>query len=148
MTQASYSQSDPGSYGGNPQPQRAKVRRVDRDADAALDRDLKIVEKLADLLDSKFSVAGIRFGYDSIIGLIPGVGDIATGVLALYPIYLAGRHNLGGIVIARMLANVGIDVLVGTIPLVGDAFDVAFKANLKNVALFRAAALKRRGYRE
>lgn len=140
MTQASYAHA----HDDASRPQPAKVRRVDPVAEAALERDLKIAENLADLLDSKFSVAGVRFGLDSIIGLVPGVGDVATGILALYPIYLAGRHNLGGWVIARMLGNVAIDVIGGTIPLIGDIFDVVFKANRKNVALFREAAAKRR----
>jgi hypothetical protein len=91
-----------------------------------LDRDLERVDVLSKLLDSQFSIAGIRFGWDALIGLIPVAGDITTGALALYPVYLAGRHGLGAWTIGRMLGNVGLDLLVGAIPLLGDVFDVAF----------------------
>ena len=119
---------------------RVEVRAVDSE----LDRDLARIEWLARSLDSKFSIAGIRFGWDSIIGLVPAVGDVATAALALYPIYLAGRHELGSWTIARMLGNVGVDVLVGAVPLAGDLFDVAFKANKRNLELFRTAAQRKR----
>src|SRR5688500_13614923 len=122
------------------QPLRVEVRAVDSE----LDRDLARIEWLARSLDSQFSIAGIRFGWDSIIGLVPAVGDVATAALALYPIYLAGRHELGSWTIARMLGNVGVDVVVGAIPLAGDLFDVAFKANKRNLELFRAAAHRKR----
>jgi hypothetical protein len=107
---------------------------------------LRVARWLADNLDAKFSVGGVRFGYDSLIGLIPGIGDVATGVLALYQIYVAGRHNLGGWTIARMLGNVLLDVLIGLVPLVGDLADVAFKANRRNLALLIKAAQKQGVY--
>ena len=112
---------------------------------ANLRRDLAIADRLAESLDSKFSVAGIRFGWDSIVGLVPGVGDLATTLLGLYPVYLAGRHDLGGWTILRMLGNIGLDFLVGLVPLLGDVFDVAFKSNRRNLELFKAAAARRHG---
>ena len=139
------SSSEPESAGRRvePEPTRVEVRPVGSPA-SELERDLQRVEWLARALDSQFSIAGIRFGWDSIIGLVPGVGDVATAALALYPVYLAGRHDLGGLTIARMLGNVGVDALVGAVPLAGDVFDVAFKANRKNVELFRKAAERKR----
>lgn len=102
------------------------------------------VRKLATLLDSQFEVAGIRFGWDSIIGLIPGAGDLITGGIALYPLYIARKHRLGRWAMMRMAANVGTDALLGAVPVVGDAFDVVFKANKKNLAILEKAVLKRR----
>ena len=124
-------------------PQRVQVRSTE--ASDELRRDLAIADRLATLLDSQFNIAGVRFGLDGIIGLVPGVGDGITALLSLYPIYLAGRHNLGGGVIARMLGNVGLDFLVGLVPVLGDFFDVAFKANRRNFKLFRQAVDKKYG---
>ncbi len=121
--------------------QKVTVRPVD----PALARDLARVERLARMLDTRFSVAGVRFGWDTIIGLVPAVGDLATAGLALYPVYLAHRHGLGMGTMVRMLGNVGVDALVGTVPVAGDLFDVAFKANKRNLELFRKAVGRKRG---
>lgn len=95
------------------------------------------INKLADLLDSKFVIPGthIRFGWDGIIGLIPVIGDTLTLLPQLYLLYEAWRTKVGVWTIIRMLANVLIDWLVGAIPVVGDLFDVAFKSNLRNARL-------------
>ncbi len=123
--------------------QRVHVRSAE--ANDELRRDLAIADRLSTLLDSQFNIAGVKFGLDGIIGLVPGVGDGITGLLSLYPIYLAGRHNLGGTTIARMLGNVGIDFIVGLVPVLGDFFDVAFKANRRNFKLFREAVDRKFG---
>jgi hypothetical protein len=84
-----------------------------------------------------FRVPDIRFGLDAILGLVPGLGD---GVLALpsaYVVLTAHRMGVSRFTLARMGANVGIDMLLGAIPLFGDLFDIGFKANRKNVALLR-----------
>ncbi len=96
---------------------------------------------LARLLDRAVQVPGTRIGLglDGLLGLIPGVGDAAGGVLSLYILLLAWRAGVPGPVLARMAANVGIDVLVGTVPVLGDIADFAFKANLRNVELFDRA---------
>jgi hypothetical protein len=101
--------------------------------------DLQRVRQLAELLDSKFSVAGIRFGLDSIVGLIPGVGDIATLLTGLYPIYIAQKHGIGLPTRARMLGNLLLDAGVGAVPLLGDLFDLAYKANMKNLRILEKA---------
>lgn len=79
----------------------------------------------------------IRFGWDSILGLVPGVGD----TLAMAPAFYIMReaHDMGASrpVLARMAGNIGIDWLVGLVPLVGDIFDVGVKSNTRNVALLR-----------
>lgn len=98
---------------------------------------IREMEELADLLDSRFRVPGtsIRFGLDSLLGLVPGVGDGATAIAALYVVLRAHRLGVPRHLVLRMLGNVGLDALVGTIPLVGDLFDLGFKANRRNVAL-------------
>lgn len=92
---------------------------------------------IARLLDTAFRVPGtnIRFGLDGILGLIPGVGDVAGAALSGYVILTAARAGAPNILLARMLANVGLDALVGAVPLLGDLFDVAFRANVRNAAL-------------
>jgi len=92
---------------------------------------------LTRLLDSaaKIPGTGIRFGLDPLLGLVPGLGDIAGAALAGYLVLLAQRLGAPRSVIVRMLANVAVDTVGGTVPLVGDAFDVAFKSNTRNLAL-------------
>lgn len=88
-------------------------------------------------MDNAFRVPGlnIRFGLDAIIGLIPGLGDIITTLISLYVLAAAQRYGLTRITTARMGLNIAIDAIIGAIPLVGDLFDVAWKANQRNVAL-------------
>ena len=110
----------------------------------SLEHDAAKLRRFATMMDGQFEVAGVRFGYDALIGLVPGVGDVVTGTLGLYPLYLAKKHKLGGVLIARMLGNLAVDFVVGSVPLLGDLFDVAFKANVKNRELFEQAVAKRR----
>ena len=96
---------------------------------------------LARLLDSAARVPGtnIRFGADAIVGLIPGLGDVGGAALAGYLVILAQRLGAPRAVVLRMLANVAVDTLAGSVPVIGDLFDVAYKSNLKNVALLERA---------
>lgn len=95
------------------------------------------VDRMAGLLDARFKVLGFRFGYDSLIGLIPGVGDAVTLAPAAWMIWRAHQLGLPRHVIGRMALNTGIDTVVGAIPLIGDLFDAGFKSNLRNAALLR-----------
>src|SRR5262245_4371166 len=106
--------------------------------------DLDRARRLATLLDAQFELAGIKFGFDAIVGLIPVIGDTIALLAGLYPIYVARKHGLGRVVEMRMWANLAIDYFGGLIPVVGDLFDVSYKANLKNVSLLELAASKRR----
>ena len=106
-------------------------------------RDLENVDRLAKLLDTEFEFAGIRFGLDAIIGLIPVLGDSISALIGLYPLYVAQQHKLGWMVRARMLLNLVIDWLIGLIPFLGDLFDVGFKANIRNAKILRNALEKR-----
>jgi hypothetical protein len=96
---------------------------------------------LTRLLDTAARVpgTGIRFGADAIVGLIPGLGDVAGAVLAGYLVLLAQRLGAPRSVVLRMLGNVAVDTLGGTVPLIGDLFDVAFKSNTRNLALLERA---------
>jgi len=85
--------------------------------------------------DSRFSVLGLRFGWDPILGLVPGIGDSVAAALAAWVVAEAARLGAPRPLLLRMALNVGIDLVVGAVPLVGDLFDAAFKANLRNVRL-------------
>lgn len=95
------------------------------------------LSRLAHLLDSAIRIpgTGIRFGADSIVGLAPGIGDALTGLLAAYIVVEAARLGVPKRKLLRMAANVGLDATVGAIPILGDLFDVAFKANRRNLRI-------------
>ncbi len=95
------------------------------------------LRRLSYLLDNSIPIPGtpFRIGLDSIIGLIPGVGDLVGGAFSLYIILEAARLGAPRSLLARMGWNVAIDVLVGAVPLLGDLFDAGWKANLRNLAL-------------
>jgi len=92
---------------------------------------------LSHVLDDWFRVPGtsIRFGLDGIIGLVPGLGDILGGLASTILVVAAWVRGVPYITLLRMVVNIGIEVLLGTIPLLGDAFDIAWKANRRNYAL-------------
>ncbi|MBT8473087.1 MAG: DUF4112 domain-containing protein [Marinicaulis sp.] len=98
------------------------------------------VEQLSNFLDNKFRlpVLGYRFGWDSIIGLIPGAGDIITALMSLYLMAEAARAGAGAGMLIRMGLNVLIDTVVGAVPLLGDIFDFAFRSNYRNANIMRA----------
>lgn len=106
---------------------------MDREAE------LRRLETLADWLDSRFRIPGtdIRFGLDSIFGLIPGIGDSILALPSAFLILTAHRMGASRFTLSRMVLNAGIDWAIGAIPLIGDIFDLGFKANRRNVALLR-----------
>jgi Domain of unknown function (DUF4112) len=92
---------------------------------------------LAYVLDQAFRVPGTswRFGVDAIVGLIPGVGDAITALIGLYGLVVARQLGAPASIQARMLLNLFVDAAVGAIPILGDAFDFAFKAHVRNRVL-------------
>lgn len=105
--------------------------------------DVARLKKLEQRLDRQFSLFGVQFGVDGIIGLVPVLGDVITGAIGLYLIMEAKRLGARPWTVTRMLMNWGIDVTLGAIPLIGDLFDVAFKSNTRNVRLLIADLEKR-----
>jgi hypothetical protein len=97
------------------------------------------IDALATLMDTAFVIPGtqVRFGLDALIGLVPGIGDIVTTLISLFIVSEARALGAPPFLIARMIANVALDGVVGAVPVVGDAFDVAFRANRRNMALLR-----------
>jgi hypothetical protein len=95
------------------------------------------LRKLEYLLDEAFRLPGtsFRFGIDGVIGLVPGLGDVLAGLLSLIIPLAAWIRGVPYITLVRMAANLGIGVLVGTIPIFGDVFDVVWKANRRNYRL-------------
>jgi hypothetical protein len=98
---------------------------------------IDLLRRWAVLLDSVFRVPGtqIRFGLDAIVGLIPGIGDLSAPVFAAMLIATGLRMRVPAIVQSRMVLNAAIDMLLGLVPVLGDLVDVAWKANLRNLAL-------------
>lgn len=101
------------------------------------------LKKLEQRLDRKFSLFGVQFGTDAIVGMVPVVGDLITSATGLYIILQARKLGATRLTMARMFINWGIDGLVGLIPVVGDIFDLAFKSNTRNVKLLIADLEKR-----
>jgi len=95
------------------------------------------LDLLSHILDDFLKIPGtsIRFGLDGIIGLIPGIGDLIGGIASCIIIAAAWMRGVPYVTIARMVANVGIEVAVGSIPVLGDMFDIAWRANRRNYAL-------------
>jgi hypothetical protein len=95
------------------------------------------LDLLAHVLDDWFRIPGtsIRFGVDGIVGLVPGLGDILTGLASCIIVIAAWFRGVPYVALLRMVVNLAIDVLIGAIPFLGDAFDIAWKANRRNYAL-------------
>ena len=95
------------------------------------------IRALARALDSAIRIpgTGITFGLDSIVGLVPGIGDLAGAAMSGYIVLAAARMGVPPSVVARMILNLGVDTLVGSVPVLGDMFDVGFRANIRNADL-------------
>jgi Domain of unknown function (DUF4112) len=120
--------------------QRAAAPRDDGrigERELAEDRAVERLRALAFLLDDRFAIPGTRYriGLDGLLGLVPGIGDAVTTVLALYIVFEARRLGVPLGKLGRMGINVGLDAVLGAVPVVGDLFDVAWKANRRNLAL-------------
>lgn len=104
-----------------------------------MEAELQKLDRLAELMDNRFLIPGtsIRFGLDSVLGLIPGVGDTATLLVTLYLADKAKNYNLPSHLRARIYWNAFVDWFIGLVPFAGDIFDIGWKANLRNVALIR-----------
>jgi len=119
----------PGDTGRSPAPSRDPSEAPSR----------RTVDALARVLDRAFRIPGtdIRFGLDGLIGLVPGIGDAAGAALSAGIVIAAIRAGASRSVLGRMVANVAFDTVLGAIPVVGDLFDFAWKANARNAALLQ-----------
>lgn len=97
------------------------------------------LERLGQVLDSAFAIPGtpFRIGLDGILGFIPGVGDTMGAALSTYIIFKAARLGVPKRVLLCMAGNVALETVVGVVPIAGDIFDIAWKANIRNLALLR-----------
>ena len=122
----------PHARGGSSRAHRAQPEFDKRAALARLDA-------LARLFDTAFILPGtkIRFGVEAVMRLVPGIGDAAASALSCYLLYEAHRLEVPSHVFARMVANVAIEGVVGAVPVLGDLFDVGFRANRRNVKILQ-----------
>lgn len=119
---------------------RGGLRRIaERPSNIEIESSL---ETLGQLMDSQFRVPllGWRFGLDSIVGLVPFVGDSATSLVSLYILGSAVRYRVPKITMLRMAFNIALDYSIGSLPLVGDLFDAWWKSNTRNIELIRERA--------
>lgn len=100
---------------------------------------LQRLDNLAELLDESIRIPGIgyRIGYDAVIGLIPGVGDLAGLMFGTYIVLESAHFKVPRSTLLRMIANVLLEAAIGTIPLIGDVFDATYKSNVRNLRLLR-----------
>jgi hypothetical protein len=107
---------------------------------------LEMLRRWSTQLDSVFEIPGlgIRFGWDPIIGLVPGLGDMVTPLYSIAIVVTGMQLGIPRVVQLRMLLNVVIDAVIGAVPLFGDAFDVAWKANDWNMKLLERHAWEER----
>ncbi|ABG32038.1 DUF4112 domain-containing protein [Roseobacter denitrificans] len=113
-----------------------------------LDR-LERLERLAKRFDSRFRMPliGVRFGWDGILGFVPGIGDVATTLPSVLMIYEGTKMGVRRRTLMRMGLNTGLDLTVGAFPLFGDVFDLHFKSHQRNIGLLRKDVLRHKHIR-
>lgn len=106
---------------------------------AETEQSLARLDALSRVMDSAFTIPGttVTMGVDALLGLLPGIGDAISATISSYLIWEAKQLGAPKLVLARMAGNVAIDTVVGAVPFVGDVFDVAYRANRKNIALLK-----------
>jgi hypothetical protein len=99
--------------------------------------DLMGLAQVAELMDNRFRIPGtqLRFGLDSILGLFPYLGDVVPFLISGYLVLVMSRKGASGMLVVKMIGNILLDGILGTIPLLGDLFDWRYRANIKNVNL-------------
>jgi hypothetical protein len=103
---------------------------------------LRLARLLAELLDRRFTIPGtdIRIGLDPLIGLIPGVGDAAANLMGFFIVVVGAQIGLPRIALVRMTANIALNAVIGSIPVLGDLFSVWFRSNIRNIRLLERHA--------
>lgn len=120
---------------------RTLVEAVPRHAPSRIEVERNL-EVLGRLMDSQFQIPGLgwRFGLDTVLGFIPGLGDTGTSLVSLYILGSAVRYRVPKVTLLRMGFNIALDYTIGSIPVVGDLFDAWWKSNTKNINLIRERA--------
>ncbi|MFA5951363.1 MAG: DUF4112 domain-containing protein [Hyphomicrobium sp.] len=118
--------------------------RIEYYTDPEIEAAVARVELVSRVMDSMFEIPGtnVRIGLDAIIGLVPVLGDIISQTISSYIIWEARQLGVSRFTMARMIGNSAIDFVIGIVPFAGDAFDIAFRANMKNLALLKAHLAK------
>jgi hypothetical protein len=120
------------------------IERLEREAvEAAMAR----ITMMAKVMDSLVALpgTGLRVGVDAVLGLVPVLGDLISQAIATYIIWEARQLGVSKVTLWRMVGNTLIDTVVGAVPIAGDVFDVAFRANMKNLRLLQRH-LEKQGY--
>ncbi len=130
---------------------RVEPHEVQKDANTAAplthEQRLERMRKLTQLMDEAFALPGTNFrvGWDSIIGMVPVLGDMVTAGISMWMIREAKQMGVSKWHLTRMVGNVGADMLVGLVPGVGDVADAAFKSNTKNMKILEKHVAKQQG---
>jgi hypothetical protein len=122
-----------------PPPESTDLSAVRTDDEAALPQWARVLTRV---LDDLVRIPGTEqgVGLDALLGLVPGVGDAVTGLGSMALLLLALRQRVPTVILVKMLGNIGVDVLTGTVPVLGDLFDVAFRSNRRNLDLIEKHA--------
>ena len=100
-----------------------------------MEKHLKTAKTISQLLDQRFNILGFRFGLDPLLGLIPGAGDVVAVALSLYILWVGRKMKIKTEDLWRMAGNVVFDLLIGTVPVIGDVADFFYQANVKNMEI-------------
>lgn len=113
------------------------MNKVEESKELSVPKDIQFAKRLVWIMDEwvRVPIINKRVGLDPIIGLIPGVGDVATGLVSLFIVFSLVRHGAPAKLVLKMLFNVLLDLVIGGIPVLGDVWDFFFQANLKNLRL-------------
>ena len=117
--------------------QEAQVPAPDDERQRRARVELERLRGITRLMDQAFGVPGTkwRFGLDALFGLVPGLGDIAGGLIGVYGLHIAWRLRAPVVIQLHMLTNIALDAVIGTIPILGDVFDFVYKAQTRNLAM-------------